>query len=211
MLYREDIIRLHAMLQGAEEREVVVRADGYEYDGIDELLEKGGQQLDDLSLTVRTMVHVQVWKQLTSIDTRSNPEARELFEDVVVYLRKKRRRRLVTRVMVSRPVVMLMMFVAAFGALWWLGVPRLLESMASSPQSRPPVVPAGNVLAASSLLLAALLYAVMARVTTSTSLIFLTSRGESPRFWQKNRDGILINATSILAGFGLGLLTKHYL
>jgi hypothetical protein len=48
---------------------------------------------------------------------------------------------------------------------------------------------------------------VVVQFTSPMASIYTRTRAEAPTFWQRNRDGIIVNAIFLVIGVGLGVAT----
>jgi len=194
VLHREDVLRLHEILADGDQRKVDVEADGYMFDDLHELLEKGGHQVDTLQLKTSSpyvslkIESKSIWLYASSDDA----ESRGLYEQLREYVSGRRRRRWLTSTLA--------------GVLAWVAMALMVAVDAIDVATKV----AETALLVSTCALLAVFWVWWVLWFTNKSLINLTSRGESPGFWQRNRDSILVSLGTTVVGVLLGIVLERY-
>lgn len=193
LLYREDIQRLHDLLASGGARQVGVVADGYVFDSLDELLEKGGHRVESLELgTDSPRVSLTVGTRTTIYAGRDDGESRGLFEQVREYLSGKRRRRRLTG--------------RAAAVLAWMALALNFVALGVILSTKGADTPLSLVMVG----LVVVFWAHLVADSTNKTLVYLTPGDESPGFWTRNRDAILVSLGTTLVGIVVGVLLEHY-
>jgi hypothetical protein len=194
VLHREDVLRLHEILADGDQRKVDVEADGYMFDDLHELLGKGGHQVDTLQLKTSSpyvslkIESKSIWLYASSDDA----ESRGLYEQLREYLSGRRRRRWLTGTVAT--------------VIAWTAVALMLLNAAIDAATKV----AETAFFVSLIVLIAVYWVWWIARITNRSLIYLTSGSDSPGFWQRNKDSVLVSLGTTVVGVVLGIVLERY-